>query len=81
MPSINEINLVGPFITKASESEVIDIIYRQLKELIEKEKEKQKLKPAQGGRRRKKTLRKKYKKQNSRRLKHAKHKYISLKDY
>ena len=81
LPSINEINLVGPFITKASESEVIDIIYRQLKELIEKEKEKQKLKPAQGGRRRKKTLRKKYKKQNSRRLKHAKHKYISLKDY
>ena len=66
LPSINEINLVGPFITNASESEVIDTIYRQLKELIEK----QKLKLGQG--RRKKTLRKKYKKRNSRRLKHAK---------
>ena len=68
LPSINEINLVGPFITNASEYEVIDTIYRQLKELIKIEK--QKLKLGQG--RRKKTLRKKYKKRNSRRLKHAK---------
>ena len=58
LPSINEINLVGPFITNASEYEVIDTIYRQLKELIKKQK--QKLKMGQG-RRRKKTLRKKYK--------------------
>ena len=72
LPSINEINLVNPFITKASESLLVNTIYRQLKELIEKEKEKQKLKMGQGRRRRKKTLRKKYKKQNSRRLKHAK---------
>ena len=68
LPSINEIILVNPFITKASESEVIeseviDTIYRQLKNLIkiEKEKQKLKLKPDQGGRRRKKTLRKKRK--------------------
>ena len=68
LPKINEINLVEPFIREESESSFGFTIYLQLKELIEKQK--QKLKMGQG--RRKKTLRKKYKKRNSRRLKHAK---------
>jgi len=68
LPKINEINLVEPFIREENESSFGFTIYLQLKELIEKQK--QKLKMGQG--RRKKTLRKKYKKQNSRRLKHAK---------
>ena len=69
LPKINEINLVNPFIREESKYFLISTIYLQLKELIEKQK--QKLKMGQG-RRRKKTLRKKYKKRNSRRLKHAK---------
>ena len=69
LPKINEINLVEPFIREENESSFGFTIYLQLKELIEKQK--QKLKMGQG-RRRKKTLRKKYKKRNSRRLKHAK---------
>ena len=68
LPKINEINLVEPFIREETESSFGFTIYLQLKELIEKQK--QKLKMGQG--RRKKTLRKKYKKRNSRRLKHAK---------
>ena len=70
LPKINEINLVEPFIREENESSFGFTIYLQLKELIEKQKQKQKLKMGQG--RRKKTLRKKYKKRNSRRLKHAK---------
>ena len=68
LPKINEINLVEPFIREENESSFGFTIYLQLKELIEKQK--QKLKMGQGHR--KKTLRKKYKKRNSRRLKHAK---------
>ena len=70
LPEFNKIDLVHKSINTASESEVIDTIYRQLKELIKIEK--QKLNMGQG--RRKKTLRTKYKKQDSRRLRlrHAK---------
>ena len=57
LPNINEINLVEPFIREENESSFGFTIYLQLKELIEKQK--QKLKMGQG--RRKKTLRKKYK--------------------
>lgn len=56
LPSINEINLVEPFIREESESSFGFTIYLQLKELIEKEKQK-----LASGRRRKKTLRKKRK--------------------
>ena len=68
LPQINEINLVEPSIREENESSFGFTIYLQLKVLIEKQK--QKLKLASG--RRKKTLRKKYKKRNSRSLKHAK---------
>lgn len=53
LPNINEINLVEPFIREENESSFGFTIYLQLKELIEKQK--QKLKMGQG--RRKKTLR------------------------
>lgn len=53
LPKINEINLVDPFIREENESSFDIRIYFQLKELIEKQK--QKLKMGQG--RRKKTLR------------------------
>lgn len=79
LPKINEINLVEPFIREESESSFGFTIYLQLKELIEKQKQKQKLKMGQG--RRKKTLRKKYKKRNSRRLKHAKQTYKTTRRY
>ena len=77
LPKINEINLVNPFIREESKYFLIATIYLQLKELIEKQK--QKLKMGQG--RRKKTLRKKYKKRNSRRLKHAKQTYKTTRRY
>ena len=77
LPKINEINLVEPFIREENESSFGFTIYLQLKELIEKQK--QKLKMGQG--RRKKTLRKKYKKRNSRRLKHAKQTYKTTRRY
>ena len=54
LPKINEINLVEPFIREENESSFGFTIYLQLKELIEKQKQKQKL---ASGRRRKKTLR------------------------
>ena len=53
LPNINEINLVEPFIREENESSFGFTIFLQLKELIEKQK--QKLKMGQG--RRKKTLR------------------------
>ena len=77
LPKINEINLVNPFIREESKYFLISTIYLQLKELIEKQK--QKLKMGQG--RRKKTLRRKYKKRNSRRLKHAKQTYKTTRPY
>ena len=54
LPEINEINLVEPFIREESESSFGFTIWLQLKELIEKEKQKLKL---ASGRRHKKTLR------------------------
>ena len=72
LPKTNEINLALPFnIATTSEylpTNISEIIYTQLLKLIALEKAKK----LGQGRRRKKTLRKKYKKQNSRRLKHAK---------
>ena len=72
LPKTNEINLALPFnIATTSEylpTNISEIIYTQLLKLIALEKAKK----LGQGRRRKKTLRKKYKKRNSRRLKHAK---------
>ena len=72
LPKTNEINLALPFnIATTSEylpTNISEIIYTQLLKLIELEKAKK----LGQGRRRKKTLRRKYKKRNSRRLKHAK---------
>ena len=72
LPKTNEINLALPFNIKTTSeylpTNISEIIYTQLLKLIELEKAKK----LGQGRRRKKTLRKKYKKQNSRRLKHAK---------
>jgi hypothetical protein len=57
LPKFNTINLVSPFVTKASDADLTDAVYYQLKGLIKYEQ----AKLGQGGRR-KKTLRKKYKK-------------------
>ena len=57
LPKFNTINLVSPFVTKASDADLTDAVYYQLKGLIKYAQ----AKLGQGGRR-KKTLRKKYKK-------------------
>lgn len=57
LPKFNTINLVSPFVTKASDDDLTDAVYYQLKGLIKYEQ----AKLGQGGRH-KKTLRKKYKK-------------------
>jgi hypothetical protein len=57
LPKFNTINLVSPFVTKASDADLTDAVYYQLKGLIKYEQ----AKLGEGGRR-KKTLRKKYKK-------------------
>jgi hypothetical protein len=62
LPKFNTINLVSPFVTKASDDDLTDAVYYQLKGLIKYEQ----AKLGQG--RGKKTLRKKYKK-----LKKTKH--------
>lgn len=56
MPKFNTINLVSPFVTKASDDDLTYAVYYQLKGLIKYEQ----AKLGQG--RGKKTLRKKYKK-------------------
>ena len=56
LPKFNTINLVSPFVTKASDNDLTDAVYYQLKGLIKYEQ----AKLGQG--RGKKTLRKKYKK-------------------
>jgi hypothetical protein len=75
LPKFNTINLVSPFVTKASDADLTDAVYYQLKGLIKYEQ----AKLGQGGRR-KKTLRKKYKK--SKKTKHIRrftHKFKSKK--
>lgn len=57
MPKFNTINLVSPFVTKASDDDLTYAVYYQLKGLIKYEQ----AKLGQGLN--KKTLRKKYKKQ------------------
>lgn len=59
LPETNIINLVSPFVTKASSEEITDAVYNQLKGLIKFEKEKKAKNTAQGLH---KTLRKKGKK-------------------
>ena len=56
LPKFNTINLVSPFVTKASDDDLTYAVYYQLKGLIKYEQAKL------GHGRRKKTLRKKYKK-------------------
>jgi hypothetical protein len=63
LPKFNTINLVSPFVTKASDDDLTDAVYYQLKGLIKYEQ----AKLGQG--RGKKTLRKKYKK--SKKTKHT----------
>jgi len=75
LPKFNTINLVSPFVTKASDADLTDAVYYQLKGLIKYEQAKLR----QGGRH-KKTLRKIYKKpKKTKHIRRFTHKFKSKK--